>query len=94
MSSYRIKITETTTTQGEAAFDIEADTPQSAAALVSAAYYSARAINSLILVLPDGQREVLDGTNTVDVGVVFSLLNSAGEVEHEIAKSDLRRSMI
>lgn len=94
MSAFRIRLTETKISKSEVTCEIEAETPNSAAAMLAAAYYKATSIGSSIIVLPDGQREVIDSPHAASVSVVYSLLNSAGEVEQEISKTDMNRSLI
>ena len=78
MTTFRIKLVETSTTEGTAEFAVAATTAEAAAAMISAAYRVARAQNIAVLTLPDGQSSVVEPSEVVERVTRFVLLDDDG----------------
>jgi hypothetical protein len=92
--SFIVRITETTTASGSIDFAVASDTPELAAAQIFVAYQTARAAGNAVLVMPDGQREVLECDKAVVSDVRFDLIDANGTVVRQITHGHVRRSLI
>ena len=78
MKTFRIKLIETSTTQGSIEFPVAASSAEAAAALVSQAYQVARAQNVDVVALPDGQSSVIETDEVVERTTRLVLLDAQG----------------
>ena len=78
MTTFRIKLVETSTTEGTAEFAVEATNAEAAAAMISAAYRIARAQNIAVLTLSDGQSSVVERGEVIERATRFVLLADDG----------------
>ena len=78
MTTFRIKLVETSTTQGSAEFAVVATNAEAAAAMISAAYRIARAQNLAVLTLSDGQSSVVEPSEVIERATRFVLLDEDG----------------
>ena len=78
MTTFRIKLVETSTTHGAAEFAVAAASAEAAAAMVSAAYQTARAQNLAVLTLADGQTSVVEPSEIIERMTRFVLLDEDG----------------
>ena len=78
MTTFRIKLVETSTTRGSAEFAVAATTAEAAAAIVSAAYRVARTQNLAVLTLSDGQTSVVEPSEVIERATRFVLLDEDG----------------
>lgn len=81
MPTLRIRVRETNVTQGCADFDVVADTPEAAAAILQSAYQEARSNKREAVTLPDGQTKLIEAEPILPVVVSYYLLDDTdGEV--------------
>ncbi len=78
MTTFRIKLVETSTTEGTAEFAVAATNAEAAAAMISAAYRVARAQNIAVLTLSDGQSSVVERGEVIERATRFVLLADDG----------------
>ena len=78
MMTFRIKLVETSTTQGSAEFAVAASNAEAAAAIVSAAYHAAQTQNLAVLTLPDGQSSAVEPCEVIERATRFVLLDENG----------------
>ena len=78
MTTYRIKLVETLTTQGSVEFPIVAPNVEAAAAVVSDAYDSARKREIDVLTLPDGQSSMIEANEMVERATKLVLVDEQG----------------
>ena len=78
MTTFRIKLGETSTTEGSAEFAVGATNAEAAAAMISAAYRVARAQNIAVLTLSDGQSSVVERGEVIERATRFVLLADDG----------------
>ena len=78
MTTFRIKLVETSTTEGTAEFAVAATNAEAAAAMISAAYRVARAQNIAVLTLSDGQSSVVERSEVIERVTRFVLLDDDG----------------
>ncbi len=78
MTTFRIKLVETSTTEGTAEFAVAATNAEAAAAMISAAYRVARAQNIAVLTLSDGQSSVVERSDVIERETRFVLLDDDG----------------
>ena len=78
MTTFRIKLVETTTTEGTVEFPIVAASAAAAAAIVSDAYDIAREHSLNVLSLPDGQSSTIEPCDTVERTTKMVLVDEAG----------------
>ena len=78
MTTFRIKLVETSTTEGTAEFAVAATNAEAAAAMISAAYRVALARNIAVLTLSDGQSSVVERSEVIERATRFILLNEDG----------------
>ena len=78
MTTFRIKLVETSTTEGTAEFAVAATNAEAAAAMISAAYRVARAQNIAVLTLSDGQSSVVERGEVIERATRFVLLDDDG----------------
>ncbi|MDT8278727.1 hypothetical protein RQ734_21965 [Roseomonas mucosa] len=79
MAKYSIRLVQRTTEQGSGDFVVDAASPEGAAAVLSDAYKAARAEDSSIVKLPDGQSQVIERSEVLGREVSFVLLDEHGE---------------
>lgn len=91
---FRIKITETTTATGSAELMVPSETAEMAAAQMLVAYQRAKASGTNVLVLPSGQRDLLERDQVVSASIRFDLLDADGMVIREIVQAAVHRSMM
>ena len=78
MTTFRIKLVETSTIEGTAEFVVAATNAEAAVAMVSAAYRIARAQNLAVLTLSDGQSSVVEPSEVIERATRFVLLDEDG----------------
>ncbi len=78
MTTFRIKLVETSTTEETAEFAVAATNAEAAAAMISAAYRVARAQNIAVLTLSDGQSSVVERSDVIERETRFVLLDDDG----------------
>ena len=78
MTTFRIKLVETSTTEGTAEFAVAATNAEAAAAMISAAYRIARAQNIAVLTLSDGQSSVVGRSEVIERATRLVLLDDNG----------------
>ncbi|MGI4944954.1 MAG: hypothetical protein ACRYHQ_31080 [Janthinobacterium lividum] len=78
MTTFRIKLVETTTTEGTVEFPIVAGSAAAAAAIVSEAYGVARQQSLNVLSLPDGQSSTIEPSDMVERTTKLVLIDEAG----------------
>ena len=78
MTTFRIKLVETSTTEGTAEFAVAATNAEAAAGMISAAYRIARAQNIAVLTLSDGQSSVVEPSEVIERATRFVLLDDNG----------------
>ena len=93
MTTFRIKIVEKTSLIAEAVFTVDSTTVEAAAAEVLVAYRMAEAQGSSMIVLPNGQRDVLERANTAHAEVSMIEMDDAGNEIQNVQTSRVRRSL-
>ncbi len=78
MTTFRIKLVETSTTEGTAEFAVAATNAEAAAAMISAAYRVALAQNIAVLTLSDGQSSVVERSEVIERATRLVLLDDDG----------------
>ncbi len=78
MTTFRIKLIETSTTEGTAEFAVAATNAEAAAAMISAAYRVALAQNIAVLTLSDGQSSVVERSEVIERATRLVLLDDNG----------------
>lgn len=78
MTTFRIKLVETTTTEGTVEFPIVAGSAAAAAAIVSKAYGVARQQSLNVLSLPDGQSSTIEPSDVVERTTKLVLIDEEG----------------
>lgn len=78
MATFSIRLVQKITEQGSGDFTIEAGSAEAAAAILLKAYKAARAEDSSIVKLQDGQVQVLEREEVLDRSVSFVLLDNEG----------------
>ena len=75
--TFRSRLREITSASGCVDFYVTAETPEEAAQILSTAYEAARASNTSVVTLPDGQVGIIDPESPEVVGVSYHLLDGA-----------------
>jgi hypothetical protein len=78
MTTFRIRLVERITNQGSADFQVEAQSAEEAATIVAQAQLQAHTAGSNIVILPDGQVQIVESEGEVGRELVLILLNDDG----------------
>lgn len=93
MALHKIRLDESITTRGSVTFEIEAFSPEAAAALVLVAYREAAATGTNALHLPDGQVGLIDRDERVASACALYEVLSDGTVKGPIEATEVTRSL-
>lgn len=89
MTTFRIKLVETTTTEGSVEFPVIAATAAAAAMVVSEAYATARLQNLDVLTLSDGQSSIIEPSKAVQRTTRLVLVDDQGADLRVIAPQEV-----
>ena len=92
MAMFSIRLVQQITEQGSGDFNIEAGSAEAAAAILLTAYKVARAEDSSIVKLLDGQMQVLERSEVLGRSVSFVLLDENGAEVRPVTAPDGRGS--
>jgi hypothetical protein len=78
MTTFKIRLVERITNQGSADFQVEGQSAEEAATIVAQAQLQAHTAGSSMVVLPDGQVQIVESEAEVGRELVLILLNDDG----------------
>jgi len=93
MTVFRIQLIEKTTVSSEAIFSVNSISVEAAAAEVLLAYREAENSGTTVILLKDGQREMLEPAQIAQAEVTMLHIGEAGETLGVITTTKLRRSL-
>lgn len=94
MTLFRIQLVENTTVSSEASFNVESASVEAAAAEVLLAYREAEHSGTTMILLKNGQREMLERARSAQAEVTMLELGEGGETLGVITTTKLRRALI